>query len=383
MPNSFRKIWPVALLLLAACGTEPSATTQSPPATATIAPATAAPTVSGQTPTVAPATTAPEAPVTIAIATAPPTLAPTTVPAPTATIAPQPTATVNSASLPPRYIEAMRARSYDGGEIVRDRLYEQNAAYTGYTIFYKSDSLRISGLMMTPNGAKDAKYPVALINHGYFAPADYDTAWDTLREDRYFARNGYITIASDYRNYARSDKGDNDRAPGYSNDILNLIEAVKKLPNADPTRITIMGHSMGGEITLNALVVSKDIKAAALFGSMSADATDNYYARIGWRGGDTAEKAIYGDPKDNADAYKRMSPLTYFADITAPVIIHSGDKDNVTPPAWSLKLFNALQGAKKTTEFYTYSGEGHSLNGAAFDSAMTRTLAFFNKAIGR
>ncbi|HEX2913857.1 MAG TPA: alpha/beta fold hydrolase [Chloroflexia bacterium] len=309
------------------------------------------------------------------------TALPPTTTAPTAT--PAPTVTPKPANLPPRSIEAMRARTYDGGEIKLDRLYEQTSAYTAHLIYYQSDGLRISGLMMVPNGPKDQKYPVALVNHGYFNPPEYDSGWDTIRELRYFARNGYITIASDYRNYARSDKGDNDRTPGYTDDILNLIEAVKKFPQADPSKITIMGHSMGGEITLNALVVSKDIKVAALFGSMSADAADNYYARIKWRGGDTPEKAIYGDPAQNAETYRLMSPLTYFQDITAPVIIHSGTNDTTTPPAWSEKIYKALQSLNKTTEFYSYKGEGHSLNGAAFDTAMARTLAFFNKALNR
>lgn len=368
-------------LLLAGCGDNPTATiapTNLPPTPA----ATAANTQTVVPPTI-PATAAPT------LTAAPPTAIPPTATAalptvtlqPTATVVP-PTATPQPANLPPRYIDALRARSYNGGEIKLDRLYEQNPAYTANLIYYQSDGLRISGLMMVPNGPKDRKYPVLLVNHGYFDPPDYDSGWDTVRELRFFARNGYITIASDYRNYARSDKGDNDRQPGYIVDILNLIEAAKKLPQADPAKITIMGHSMGGEITLNALVVNKDIKVAALFGSMSADASDNFYARIKWRGGDTPEKSIYGDPAQNAETYRRMSPLTYFADITAPVIIHSGTNDTTTPPAWSEKIFKALQSLKKTTEFYSYPGQGHSLNGAAFDTAMARTLTFFNKALG-
>jgi dipeptidyl aminopeptidase/acylaminoacyl peptidase len=367
-------------LLLAGCGDNPTATIAptTPATTAATTLAVVSPTIPATT---VPATTAPRTATAI-----PPT--PTVAP-PTATLQPQPTATAipptltpQPANLPPRYIDALRARSYNGSEIKLDRLYEQNQAYTAHLIYYQSDGLRISGLMMVPNGPKDRKYPVALVNHGYFDPPDYDSGWDTVRELRFFARNGYITIASDYRNYARSDKGDNDRQPGYILDILNLIEAAKKLPQADPSKITIMGHSMGGEITLNALVINKDIKVAALFGSMSADAADNFYARIKWRGGDTPEKSIYGDPAQNTETYRRMSPLTYFPDITAPVIIHSGTNDTTTPPAWSEKIFKSLQSLNKTTEFYSYPGQGHSLNGAAFDTAMSRTLTFFNKALG-
>lgn len=406
MKKSFRILSVISFSLmlslwLAACGGEPTALgpTGTAPATtqiattqaaATTAPATQAAAITttlpattiAAIPTIAATTVAPVSPTATVPAATPKALPPTFTPPPSPTVVP-PTATPKPANFPPRYIEALRTRSYNGGDIQLDRLYEKTAAYTANLIYYKSDGLRISGLMMVPNGAKDQKFPVALINHGYFDPPEYDSGWDTLRELRFFAQNGYITIASDYRNYARSDKGDNDREPGYTIDILNLLEAAKRLPQADPTKMTIMGHSMGGEITLNSLVVSKDIKVAALFGSMSADATDNFYARIKWQGGDTAEKKIYGDPAQNPETYRQMSPLTFFPDITAPVIIHVGLNDTTTPPPWSEKIFKALQSQNKPAEFYTYAGEGHSLNGAAFNSAMARTLAFFNKALGR
>jgi dipeptidyl aminopeptidase/acylaminoacyl peptidase len=300
---------------------------------------------------------------------------------PTATATPAPT----KAPELPRFIEALRNRSYNGGEIKLDRLYSRTNAYTANLIYYQSDGLKISGLMFVPNGPAGKKYPVALVNHGYFnpTPADYDSGWDTLRELMFFASNGYITIASDYRNYARSDKGDNDREPGYVIDILNLIDAVKKFPQADPDKITIMGHSMGGEITQTVMVVNPDIRVAALFGTMSPDTVDNYYARINWNGGRPNQKwnETYGTPESNPAAYRLMSPLTYFKDVKVPVIIHIGSNDTTTPPAWSVKTRDALQAAGKKVEFYSYQGQGHSLNGAAFDQAMQRTLAFFNAAL--
>jgi dipeptidyl aminopeptidase/acylaminoacyl peptidase len=325
--------------------------------------------------TIAPATTTAGA---VSPTALPPTQTPQASPA-----AVLPTATVPPANLPPRYIQALRNRTFSSEDIQIDRLYEKTAAYTANLIYYKSDGLRISGLMMIPNGSKDQKFPVALINHGYFDPPEYNSGWDTLRELRFFAQNGYITIASDYRNYARSDKGDNDREPGYTIDILNLIAAAKRLPQADPSKITLMGHSMGGEIVLNSLVISKEVKVAALFGSMSADAADNFYARLKWRGGETAEKRIYGDAAQNPETYRQMSPLTFFPDITAPVIIHVGLNDTITPPEWSEKIYKGLQTLRKPSEYYTYPGQGHSLNGDAFNSAMNRTLGFFNKALGR
>ncbi|MEI6044069.1 MAG: alpha/beta fold hydrolase [Chloroflexota bacterium] len=380
--NGFAKspLLVVLLLLLNACGGEssltPIATIQANPSQTILSPPLVTTLIATPNLSVAPTATS---------------VPPTTIPAlptlaPTATSVPPTAAPLPTPALSPRYIEALRKRTYNGGEIKLERLYSSTNAYTANLITYQSDGLKISGLIFVPNGPSGKKYPVALINHGFFptTPGAYDSGWDTLRELMFFARNGYITLASDYRNYARSDKGDNELEPGYAIDLLNLIEAVKKFPQADPNQITIMGHSMGGEITLTAMVVNKDLKVAGLFGTMSPDAADNYYARIKW-GGRTNQKWIetYGTPDNQPEVYRQMSPLTYFKDVKVPVIIHSGNNDTTTPPAWSVKTRDALLAAGKKAELYTYPGEGHSLNGVAFDQAMQRTLSFFNSVLGR
>ncbi len=346
------------------------------PAPITAIPAITTPVTTASNPTSAALTTA--APTAT---TALPTQAPATTTAPAPTAAPITTAAADTSKL--GYIETMRARTYGSGPIRLGQLYEQNSRYKANLITYDSDGLTISGLMFVPAG--QGPFPLALINHGHFAFNNYGPGWDTLRELRYFAANGYVTIASDYRNYGSSSKGDYTIAPGYTNDILNLIEAAKQADYIDKTRITMMGHSMGSEITQQVLVVSKDVKVAALFGAMSADSADNFYARRDRWHSETIKEAVsyYGTPDQNPDVYKKLSPLTYFKDVSVPVQIHIGSNDTTCPPEWSTKIYNALKAAGKTTEIYSYPGEGHSLNGVAFDQAMQRTLNFFDKAIGK
>lgn len=349
------------------------ATTTTVPFTTIVS--TVAPPATVAATTIVPATLVPAT-------TAPTTIAATTV-VPATTNAPTPTIQTAVDTSKPRYIAAMRATKYSSQGIQLGALYEQTGQYKANLISYESDGLKISGLMYVPAG--NGPFPLALVNHGYFDPSNYGPGWDTLRELRFFAANGYVTIASDYRNYGSSSKGDNTIQPGYTHDILNLIEAAKQTSYIDKNKITIMGHSMGGEITLDVLVVSRDIKVAALFGSMSASSEDNYYARRDlYHSQDTGQfAAYYGTPATNPDSYIKQSPLTYFKDINVPVEVNIGTNDTTTPPIWSQKIYDALKAAGKTTEFYTYPGEGHSLNGAAFNLAMQRTLAFFNKAIGR
>ncbi len=77
----------------------------------------------------------------------------------------------------------------------------------------------------------------------------------TVRAAENFARNGYLTLAPDYRCYAGSQCGPNPFYIGYAVDVLNLIASLSSLPYADTARLGIWGHSMGGGITIRVLTV--------------------------------------------------------------------------------------------------------------------------------
>ena len=60
-----------------------------------------------------------------------------------------------------------------------------------------------------------------------------------------------------------------DAWDGATDDTLALLNAALDVtPQADPNRIGMWGHSMGGEVTLRALLVSDRIRAAAIWSSV-------------------------------------------------------------------------------------------------------------------
>jgi alpha-beta hydrolase superfamily lysophospholipase len=88
----------------------------------------------------------------------------------------------------------------------------------------------------------------------------------------YFARNGYIVFKSDYRGHGESE---GEAVGGYGSnaytiDVLNAVASVKKLPEADPARIGMWGHSMGGHITLRVMVTTGDVKAGVIWAGVVA-----------------------------------------------------------------------------------------------------------------
>jgi dipeptidyl aminopeptidase/acylaminoacyl peptidase len=255
--------------------------------------------------------------------------------------------------------------------------------YTQYQIAYLSDGLRITELMNMPKHQEDSdsRLPVILLNHGFYNPASYTPGTGTQREADYLARRGYVTIASDYRGYAGSE-GDfgGHFDPGWTYDMLDLLDALPSLDFVDPERVGIWGHSTGGEIALRVIAARDNVDATVLFGSMGADAVDNFRLVQGWGGGHAVVQR-YGTPEEAPEAWANLSPITYLADISSPISIHHGDLDGEVPPELSVRLWQAMQAANTSGEYYAYPDQRHIFQGEAWTLAMERTLAFFNQYV--
>ena len=300
------------------------------------------------------------------------TLSPTPSPDSTGTPTPDPFA--------PYFVESLRARAYDGGQIEITQTLEQNSAYTSYIIAYPSDGLRITGMMNVPAG--DGPFPVLILNHGYYDPAIYIPGNGTRNAADFFARNGYLTLASDYRGYAGSDLGDDFFRTGYVVDVVNLIASVKTLPQAKADSIGVWGHSMGGGVSLAVAVINPPgLRGVVLYGAMSGDMTANYY-RIAWfRGWATPGPDWPVPPEAAPESYAQLSPINYLQYVSVPIRIHHGYLDDQVPYDWSLRLDTALKLAGKDSELYNYPSAGHSFFDADWSLFMERGGEFFGEIL--
>jgi uncharacterized protein len=280
------------------------------------------------------------------------------------------------------FVESLRARSYVGGPIEIVNTLAQTDTYTTYTIAYPSDGLRISGLMNVPVGA--GPFPVVVLNHGHIDETLYKPGDDTKAAADFFARQGFLTLAPDYRNHAEADKGENLFRTGYVVDVLNLIASVKTLKQAKADSIVVWGHSMGGGVSLEVAVVNPpNVKGYVLYAPMSGDFTANYY-RIAWfRGWATPGPDWPLPPESDLQAYAELSPINYLADIQIPIRIHQGYIDDQVPADWSLHLNTALTLAGKDTQLYEYAGANHNFYNADWDLFMNRCLEFYKQVLSQ
>lgn len=292
--------------------------------------------------------------------------------------------TPSSAPTPhPVSLTALMQKEYDGRDFVLGKVLEKNSSYTRYFITYKSGRLTISGIANIPKG--DGPFPVVLLNHGYIDPKIYTNGRGLKREQDYLARRGYIVVHSDYRNHAESDTDPENEFNfrlGYTEDIINLIFALReaKIPQFDIERIGMLGHSMGGGVTLNTLVVKPElVKAAVLLAPVSANYERNY-ERWTRRDSEAGKQIIarYGTPEQNPDFWNGVSAKNYFDRIVTPIQNHHGTSDESVEIRWSDELARWLKEAGKELEYYTYPNEPHEFI-HAWPMVMQRTVVFFDR----
>lgn len=333
------------------------------------------------------------------ITSVPPTLTPSPTPPPT-----------TAEWIFPYTIQGLRQHDYQNSDIHIEKKSLETDVFTRYPIDYLSDGLKITGVLQVPKTGK-APYPVIVMNHGFFSRLAYNSGDGTDRAAEFLNRYGYITVSSDYRSWDGSDVGPSLFYSGLVIDVINLMDAIPSIPQADPERIGIWGHSMGGGVTLKVLVVDsvlhpERIKAAVLYSTVSADDADIIDR---WGPGCIGDiikgEKLYGcnssdilpldmppgliqaykDAVKDPDLLYQVAAIHYLDDVTAPVQINYGTADGQvysgTPPEWSQKAYQAFVDAGKQAELFAYEDAKHSFVADQWYAFMERSAHFFDKYV--
>ena len=328
----------------------------------------------------------------------PVTFTPSITPSPTATMTPK-------EALQPFTIDGLRKHKFQSGKIVIRETLLETEVFTRYLIEYPSDGLTITGILQIPKTG-EAPFPVIVMNHGFFSRYIYNSGDGTDRAAEFLNRRGYLTVSSDYRSWANAGTGVSLFYSGLAIDVINLMNALPSIPEADTERIGMWGHSMGGGTTLKVLVVDDRVKAAVLYSTVSGD----FEEVIGRWGpgclGDVFEgEATFGCnssdilpldlPDDLIEAYftrttdpvilKAVSPIYHLKNVTAPVQINYGTEDGKTsagtPPEWSKKLYDAFLEAGREAQLIGVEGEEHSFKYDQWFYLMERSAQLFDKYV--
>jgi len=275
---------------------------------------------------------------------------------------------INSSSIP-----VAMTKEYDGRNLKVGKKLSENSTYTRFKATYKSGDLKICGILIEPKGT--GPFPMVVLAHGYIDPKVYVTGQGFRREQDWLPRNGYGVLHVDYRNHACSDKdprNDVNMRPGYAEDVINAGLAIRNsdIPWIDNERVAVLGRSMGGGVTYQALTIAPGVFDAAItYASTSTNAADNFnkWQRNNY---DISDRILdtYGEPKDNPEQWKRMSSRNYFFRITEPVLAFHGTKDDSCDIKWARATRKALDEAGVDNELVEYKGAGHYFYGPWTDS---------------
>ena len=317
----------------------------------------------------------------------PPTGTPTASGTPTSTPSPTPT-------LHPLSIAFLRNSQLPGSMINIEEALSPGANYYRYLASYWSEGLRINALLTVPFGEPPATgWPAIIFNHGFIPPDEYRTTERYVAYVDGFARSGYIVFRSDYRGHGDSDglAQGGYGSPDYTIDVLNALAAIRNFELADPARIGMWGHSMGGYITLRSMVATDQIKAGVIWAGVVASYPDllERWRRStsgpgtptptprGWRG---TLVETYGSPQENPEFWQSISANAFLEDLSGPLQLHHGTADTSVPLEFSTLLNEQIQAAGGTVEYYEYPGDNHNLSNY-FSLAMRRSVEFFDRYV--
>jgi dipeptidyl aminopeptidase/acylaminoacyl peptidase len=229
---------------------------------------------------------------------------------------------------------------------------------TSETVSYPADGdPAIPALVYRPSA--DGKCPVVLSIHGgpdLQARPDYDALHQCLLAHgiAVFAPNahgsagyGHAWQTSIYRDWGGIDLRDFGAALTY----------LRSLDWVDPDMIGVYGASYGGFAALSCLARLPGPWAVgvSICGPSNLETLDRS-APPDWR---AAAADMVGDPDHDADGMRARSPLTYAAQITAPLFIVQGAQDPRVPKAESDQIVARLRAKGIEIRYDVYEDEGH------------------------
>jgi len=277
-------------------------------------------------------------------------------------------------------IENLGERAYGGGSIILDEAVATTSAYTASNFHCESDGKRVYGRMHLPQG--DGPFPVIVQVRGFQDRATYTTGDGTKRSAAEYAKAGFISLAADYLGYGGSASPSADvfeaRFETYTT-TLNLLAAVKTLPEADASRIGMWGHSNGGQIVLTVLEASGRPIPATLWAPVTARFpfsilvyTDDYEGD----GGKALRKDLARfETEYDTDKYAFTQ---YLERISGPLQIHQGTTDSWVPVTWSREVSRRLKVLDKNVTYLEYPGDDHNLL-PDWNTVVARDIEFFKK----
>jgi dipeptidyl aminopeptidase/acylaminoacyl peptidase len=249
-------------------------------------------------------------------------------------------------------------------------------------VHYKTfDGKTISAFLWMPfNLKRDGTNPGIVLPHGGPTGQTVDSFSKTAAA---LASRGYVCIAPNVRGstgYGMEFQRANYQDLG-GGDLQDEVYAAHFLVDTgyvDAHKIGITGGSYGGYMAMIAIGRTPDVWAASveLFG-ITDWLTEQEHEEPTLQ---QYDQSILGDPVKDRKAYEDASPIKYFKDAKAPMLILQGANDIRDPKEEAEQAETILKKEGKVVASHYYSDEGHGFAKRENQiDAMQRTVEWFDK----
>ncbi len=233
-------------------------------------------------------------------------------------------------------------------------------------VHWKSaDGTVVEGVLFKPaDFVATKKYPLLVVIHG--GPTGIDMP--LVNPDRYypierFLAKGALVLRPNYRGsagYGEKFRSLNVRNLGVGDyaDVISGVDSLIAQGFVDKDRVGSMGWSEGGYISAFITTSSDRFKAVSVGAGISDWMT--YYVNTDIT--PFAPQYLHATPWDDAEIYRKTSPISYIAKAKTPTLIQHGGADRRVPIANAYELRQALEDHGVPVKMVVYDGFGHPIN---------------------
>ena len=150
-----------------------------------------------------------------------------------------------------------------------------------------------------------------------------------------------------------------DWGDGPMEDVLAGVDALVHDELADPDRLGVTGGSYGGYLTNWIIAHDQRFRAALAARSVTDMSMLMLTGDLG--GTDWAKMELGAYPWEDPELFRRLSPLTYAANIRTPLLLQHAEQDLRTTIGQAEALFSVLRRLRRPVRMMRVPGESHEL----------------------
>jgi len=230
-----------------------------------------------------------------------------------------------------------------------------------------ADGTEVEAWMMKPIGFEAGRrYPVLLSIHG--GPF---TQYGNRFHDEFqvYAAAGYVVLYANPRGssgyseaWGRAIHGPVDEGPGWGTvdyeDLMAVVdEALQRFDFCDPDRLGVLGGSYGGYMTSWIVGHTDRFRAACSERAVNNFVLEGGSSDFGW----WFKAEVGAHWWEAPEVYLKISPATYAANISTPLLILHSENDLRCPIGNAEDLFAILRLLRREVEFVLFPAESHEL----------------------